>query len=65
MFVINILVFDQLCLMVVKIYCQKLYVLIKFAIASVKGNNYKIHFWDMSKDEAMKLIKKDDLNLKN
>ena len=28
------------------------------AIVSVKGNDYKIHFWYMSKDEAINLFKK-------
>ena len=26
------------------------------AIVSVKGNDYKIHFWYMSKDEAINLF---------
>ena len=27
------------------------------AIVSVKGNDYKIHFWYMSKDEAINLLR--------
>ena len=26
------------------------------AIVSVKGNNYRIHFWYMSKDDAISII---------
>ena len=32
------------------------------AIVSVKGDNNKIHFWYMSKDEATDIIKNSDLN---
>ena len=34
------------------------------AIASIKGNNYRIHFWDMSKDEAISIIHNSSLNEK-
>ena len=34
------------------------------AIVSVKGNNYRIHFWYMSKDEAIKLLRNGDLTEK-
>ena len=34
------------------------------AIVSVKGYNYRIHFWYMSKDEALSIIKNLDLNEK-
>ena len=29
----------------------------KAAIVYVKGNDYRIHFWYMSKDEAINIIK--------
>ena len=35
------------------------------AIVSVKGNNYKIHFWYMSKDDAINKMKNSDLNEKS
>ena len=34
------------------------------AIASVKGNDYRIHFWYMSKDEAMSIMHNSNLNEK-
>ena len=34
------------------------------AIVSVKGYNCRIHFWYMSKDEALSIIKNLDLNEK-
>ena len=35
------------------------------AIVSVKGNNFKIHFWYTSKDYAINLIKNSKLNEKS
>ena len=35
-----------------------------FAIASVKGNDYRIHFCYMSKDKGINLLKYADLNIK-
>ena len=35
------------------------------AIVSVKGNDYRIHFWYMSKDGAIDLLKDADLTEKN
>ena len=35
------------------------------AIVSIKGNDYRIHFWHMNKDEAIELMKNSDLNEKN
>ena len=32
------------------------------AIVSVKGNDYKIHFWHMSQDRAINIMKNSDLN---
>ena len=32
------------------------------AIVFIKGNNYKIHFWNMSKDNAINKMKHSDLN---
>ena len=32
------------------------------AIASIKGNDYRIHFWYMSKDGAINIMKKFNLN---
>ena len=34
------------------------------AIASVKGNDYRIHFWYMSKDGAINIMKNSNLNEK-
>ena len=31
------------------------------AIVSVKGSDYRIHFWYMSKDDAIKIIKNSNL----
>ena len=30
------------------------------AIASVEGNDYRVHFWYISKDEAINLMKNSD-----
>ena len=35
-----------------------------FAIVSITGNDYKIHFWYMSKDEAISIVHNSDLNEK-
>ena len=35
------------------------------AIFSVKGSDYKIHFWYMSKDDAISIMKNSDLNKKS
>ena len=35
------------------------------AIVSVKGSNYRIHFWHMSKDNAIRIMKNSDLNEKS
>ena len=32
------------------------------AIVSVKGSDYRIHFWYMSKDDAISIIKYSNLN---
>ena len=32
------------------------------AIVSIKENEYRIHFWYMSKDDAVKLMKNSNLN---
>ena len=34
------------------------------AIVSIKGNDYRIHFWDMSKDEAISIMHDSKLNEK-
>ena len=34
------------------------------AIASIKGNDYRIHFWYMSKDEAISIMHNSYLNEK-
>ena len=33
-------------------------------IASIKGNDYRIHFWYMSKDEAISIMHSSSLNEK-
>ena len=35
------------------------------AIASIKGNDYRIHFWYMSKNDAIVLMTNSNLNDKN
>ena len=35
------------------------------AIVSVKGNDYRIHFWYMSKDDAINIINNSDLSEKS
>ena len=35
------------------------------AVVSVKGSNYRTHFWYMSKTDARNIIKNSDLNEKN
>ena len=35
------------------------------AIVSIKGNDYRIHFWYMSKDDAISIISNSSLNKKN
>ena len=35
------------------------------AIASIKGNDYRIHFWYMSKNDAIILMTKSNLKDKN
>ena len=35
------------------------------AIVSVKGNDYRIHFWYMSKYDAIKILKNSNLNEKS
>ena len=34
------------------------------AIVSIKGNDYRIHFWYMSKDEAISIMHNSNLNEK-
>ena len=34
------------------------------AIVSVKGNDYRIHFWHMSKDDAIRIMNNSSLNEK-
>ena len=34
------------------------------AIVYVKGNAYRIHFWYMSKDDAINIVKNSNLNEK-
>ena len=34
------------------------------AIASIKGSHYRIHFWYMSKDEAISIMHNSNLNKK-
>ena len=35
-----------------------------FAIVSVSGNDYRIHFWNINKDEAINLLRNADLKEK-
>ena len=31
-------------------------------VVSIKGNDYRIHFWYMSKDDAISIMNNSDLN---
>ena len=35
------------------------------AIVSIKGSDYRIHFWYMSKDDLINIIKNSDLDEKS
>ena len=35
------------------------------AIVSIKGNDYRIHFWYMTKNDAIVLMTNSNLNAKN
>ena len=35
------------------------------AIVSIKGNDYRIHFWYMSEDEAINIMHNSSLNEEN
>ena len=35
------------------------------AIVSVKGSDYRVHFWYISKDDAINIVKNSDLNEKS
>ena len=35
------------------------------ALVFIKGSSYRIHFWYMSKDDAINIIKNSDLNEKS
>ena len=35
-----------------------------FTIVSIKGNDYRIHFWDMSEDEAISIMRNSSVNEK-
>ena len=37
---------------------------INVAIVSIKRSNYRIHFWYMSKDDAINIMKNSNLNEK-
>ena len=36
-----------------------------FAIVSIKGSDYRIHFWYMSKDDAISIMNNSNLNDKS
>ena len=40
---------------------QKAMNFIDVAVVSIKGNDYSIHFWYMSKDDALSIMKNSDL----
>ena len=44
---------------------QKALTFNNIAIAFVKGNDYKIHFWCMSKNKALNLLRNTDLTEKS
>ena len=44
---------------------QKVMNLNDVAIVSVKGNDYRIHFWYMSNDDAINIMKNSNLNDKS
>ena len=43
---------------------QKAVILDDVAIVSIKGNYYRIHFWCMSKNNAISIMKNSSLNEK-
>ena len=43
---------------------QKVITFNDVAIVSIKGNDYRIHFWYMSKDDAINIMNNSDLNEK-
>ena len=44
---------------------QKAINFIDVAIVSVKGSDYRIYFWYLSKDDAINIMQNSDLNEKN
>ena len=44
---------------------QKTINFIDVAIVSVKGSDYRIYFWYLSKDDAINIMQNSDLNEKN
>ena len=44
---------------------QKTINFIDAAIVSVKGSDYRIYFWYLSKDDAINIMQNSDLNEKN
>ena len=44
---------------------QKAMNFIDAAIVIVRGSDYRFHFWYMSKDDAINIVKNSDLNEKN
>ena len=45
--------------------CQKAMNFTDVAIVSIKGNDYRIHFWYMNKNDAIVLMTNSNLNDKN
>ena len=37
----------------------------KFPISSVKGSDFRIHFWHMSKDDAINIMKNSNISEKS
>ena len=51
--------------MAIMIYCKKVLIFNDVAIVSIKGNIYRIHFWCMSKDDAISIMNSSSLNGKS
>ena len=47
--------------MVVMVYCKKAVSFNNITIVYVKGNAYRIHFWYISKDDAINIMNNSEL----
>ena len=64
-FQIKILNMNHIFIMVVMIYCKKTMNFNDVAVVSIKRSGYKIHFWNMSEDDAINIMINSNLNEKS